>query len=83
MDRQTGGEADWPGRGALYDLAGCLRFYSRLPVPQLPGEPDPLGGNMPGMPIDALQRLTDRQNASGEAGNSRSEGFEASIHRIK
>jgi adenosylcobinamide-GDP ribazoletransferase len=41
MDRQTGGEADWPGRGALYDLAGCLRFYSRLPVPQLPGEPDP------------------------------------------
>ena len=20
MDRQTGGEADWPGRGALYDL---------------------------------------------------------------
>ncbi|MCJ2050037.1 adenosylcobinamide-GDP ribazoletransferase [Methylobacterium sp. J-070] len=41
MDRQTGGEADWPGRGALYDLAGCLRFYSRLPVPQMPGEPDP------------------------------------------
>ena len=41
MDRQTGGEADWPGRGALYDLAGCLRFYSRLPVPQLPEEPDP------------------------------------------
>ncbi|WP_267425950.1 adenosylcobinamide-GDP ribazoletransferase [Methylobacterium sp. GC_Met_2] len=41
MDRQTGGEADWPGRGALYDLAGCLRFYSRLPVPQLSGEPDP------------------------------------------
>jgi adenosylcobinamide-GDP ribazoletransferase len=41
MDRQTGGEADWPGRGALYDLAGCLRFYSRLPVSQLPGEPDP------------------------------------------
>jgi adenosylcobinamide-GDP ribazoletransferase len=41
MDSQTGGEADWPGRGALYDLALCLRFYSRLPVPQLPGEPDP------------------------------------------
>lgn len=41
MDRQTGGEADWPGRGALYDLAGCLRFYARLPVPRLPGEPDP------------------------------------------
>ena len=45
MDRQTGGEADWPGRGALqgalYDLALCLRFYGRLPVPRLPGEPDP------------------------------------------
>ncbi|MDP4025111.1 adenosylcobinamide-GDP ribazoletransferase [Methylobacterium sp. NEAU 140] len=41
MDRQTGGEADWPGRDALHDLALCLRFYSRLPVPQLPGEPDP------------------------------------------
>ncbi len=31
MDRQTGGEADWPGREALHDLAACLRFYSRLP----------------------------------------------------
>lgn len=41
MDRQTGGEADWPGRDALHDLAACLRFYSRLPVPQMPGEPDP------------------------------------------
>ena len=32
---------------------------------------------------EAMQRLADRQAASGEAGNSRSEGFEASIHRIK
>ncbi|MBD8904657.1 adenosylcobinamide-GDP ribazoletransferase, partial [Methylobacterium bullatum] len=24
-----------------YDLAACLRFYSRLPVPRLPGEGDP------------------------------------------
>ena len=36
-----GGEADWPGRGLIFDLATCLRFYSRLPVPRLPGEPDP------------------------------------------
>ena len=35
------GEADWPGRALLSDLAACLRFYSRLPVPALPGEPDP------------------------------------------
>jgi adenosylcobinamide-GDP ribazoletransferase len=39
--RPQGGEADWPGRGLLSDLATCLRFYSRLPVPRLPGEGDP------------------------------------------
>ncbi len=32
---------------------------------------------------DALQRLAERQAAAGEQGNSRVEGFEASIHRIK
>src|SRR4029078_8862787 len=35
------------------------------------------------VPGGAMDRLTARQNASGEQGNSRSEGFEASIHRIK
>ncbi|MCJ2108982.1 adenosylcobinamide-GDP ribazoletransferase [Methylobacterium sp. E-041] len=35
------GEADWPGRDLLHDLAACLRFYSRLPLPRFPGEPDP------------------------------------------
>ncbi|MEH3122364.1 MAG: CpaF family protein [Sphingomonas phyllosphaerae] len=33
--------------------------------------------------IDAMQRLSDRQNATGESGASRMEGFEASIHKIK
>ena len=33
--------------------------------------------------VDAMARLADRQAQSGEQGNSRSEGFEASIHRIK
>ncbi|QIG79250.1 CpaF family protein [Stakelama tenebrarum] len=32
---------------------------------------------------DAMQRLADRQAGPGEQGSSRSEGFEASIHRIK
>ena len=32
---------------------------------------------------DAMSRLADRQAASGEQSSSRSEGFEASIHRIK
>ncbi len=31
----------------------------------------------------AMDRLTARQNASGEAGSSKVEGFEASVHRIK
>ncbi len=32
---------------------------------------------------DALQRLADRQAATGDAASSRMEGFEASVHRIK
>ncbi|GEP02498.1 adenosylcobinamide-GDP ribazoletransferase [Methylobacterium oxalidis] len=40
-DPRRSGEADMPGLDHLYDLAACLRFYSRLPVPRLPGEPDP------------------------------------------
>ena len=35
------GNGDIPGIDLAYDLAACLRFYSRLPVPRLPGEPDP------------------------------------------
>ena len=34
-------------------------------------------------PMDAMARLTSRQEASGEAGQSKVEGFEASVHRIK
>ncbi|GAA0670863.1 CpaF family protein [Sphingomonas insulae] len=48
----------------------------------LPGE-NALPGTMPAGSLDAMQRLTDRQNASGDAGSSRGEGFEASIHKIK
>src|SRR5690242_9888692 len=31
----------------------------------------------------AMDRLTARQNASSEPGNSKQEGFEAAVHRIK
>ncbi len=57
-----------------------------------PIEPASLGAAEPAFPSEpaiagpndaALQRLADRQSASGEAGNSRVEGFESSIHRIK
>ena len=37
------GGPPFPGAGLVYDLAACLRFYSRLPVPGLPDEPDPHG----------------------------------------
>jgi pilus assembly protein CpaF len=33
--------------------------------------------------MGAMDRLTARQNASGEAASSKAEGFEASVHRIK
>jgi pilus assembly protein CpaF len=34
-------------------------------------------------PSGAMDRLNSRQNASGDAASSKSEGFEASVHRIK
>ena len=33
--------------------------------------------------MDAMQRLASRQDASGEAGSSKAEGFDASVHKIK
>jgi pilus assembly protein CpaF len=50
--------------------------------PPLPMIPEPLPDS-PGGAIDAMQRLADRQSASSEAGSSRVEGFESSIHKIK
>lgn len=51
----------------------------------MPGEiaGDDGAGTMPIGQSDALQRLADRQNSSGEQGSSKVEGFEASIHKIK
>ena len=53
----------------------------------LPGaESDPAGdAPLPTMAssMDAMTRLAERQAASGEAGSSRVEGFEASVHKIK
>jgi len=48
-----------------------------------PGDGAAPTGNMPGSQQDALTRLAERQNASGEAGSSKVEGFESSIHKIK
>lgn len=38
-DDSGGRQPPVPGLGLLHDLAACLRFFSRLPVPALPGEP--------------------------------------------
>ena len=47
-----------------------------------PGADDAASDNG-GAPQGAMDRLTARQNASGEAASSKAEGFEASVHRIK
>ena len=68
--------------------AGGEQFppISSVPLPGA-GAPDPMAERDPAAGSiangDAMQRLADRQAASGDAGNSRVEGFEASIHRIK
>ena len=58
-----------------------------VPLPGASGYPDPTEQRDPAGPSaassEAMQRLADRQAAAGEQGNSRMEGFEASIHRIK
>ena len=65
------------------DTDGGSQFPPLDSLP-MPGESDGVGpGTMPGLPVDAMQRLADRQNASADSGSSRVEGFESSIHKIK
>ena len=73
---QGGGPAPRPDEGGAQ--------FPPIEGIQLPGEAEGFGaGTMPGTQMDAMQRLADRQNASGDAGSSRVEGFEQSIHKIK
>ncbi|MGH6706427.1 MAG: CpaF family protein [Sphingomicrobium sp.] len=57
------------------------------PVDDLPEEPEApeedVGNSVPMPPGGAMDRLNDRQNASGAAASSKTEGFEAAVHRIK
>ena len=49
-----------------------------------PRDPFPVADAEPvAPPLDAMQRLAERQAASGEAGSLKAEGFESSVHRIK
>ena len=87
-----GGQPARPAFGVARPMQGSGGARPEEPAPgsqfppidsvPLPGE-DGLPGTMPVGTLDAMQRLTDRQNASGDAGSSRGEGFEASIHKIK
>ncbi|MFD1033905.1 CpaF family protein [Sphingomonas hankookensis] len=74
-----------PARPADLDLAQQFPPLGQVSLPG--GEIEPMpgeqGGALPQGVGDAMQRLADRQALSGEAGNSRVEGFESSIHRIK
>jgi pilus assembly protein CpaF len=64
------------GGGGMAPVEGGDQF------PPLESLPDEMGSLEPA-PGDAMSRLTDRINAPNESGQSRNEGFEASIHRIK
>ena len=72
-----------PARPA--DLQGSDQFppIDLAPLPPLASAADGMTGTMPGTAMDAMQRLQDRQASSGDAGQSKMEGFESSIHKIK
>src|SRR5690348_1739499 len=55
------------------------------PIDELTPPAEAPGADSGGAPTlgGAMDRLTARQNASGEPGSSKVEGFEASVHRIK
>jgi len=74
------GPAPAPQRGAPQDIdEGGSQFP---PLEALNGAPEDLTAPAD-RNGDAMARLTERQAQSGEQGSSKSEGFEASIHRIK
>ncbi len=73
-----------PARPAELDGGEQFPSITTAAIPSVETMDDTLAlGNMPGAAIDALQRLADRQASSGDAGQSRMDGFESSIHRIK
>ena len=71
-----------PAAARPSDTDGGEQFPSadHVPLPGAANAPEQLGMPMAG---DAMTRLAERQAASGDAGSSRMEGFEASIHKIK
>ncbi|KQT46652.1 cobalamin biosynthesis protein CobS [Methylobacterium sp. Leaf456] len=44
VERKSGDPGPpFPGADLVYDGAACLRFFTRLPIPPLPDEPEPYG----------------------------------------
>ncbi|MBW8911342.1 MAG: CpaF family protein, partial [Sphingomonas sp.] len=90
--RRNGLGAGQAGRPA-FGVARPMQGGGAQPVAdageQFPPLPDTndidadLPGTMPGSNGDAMARLTERQNSSGEAAGMKAEGFEASVHKIK
>ena len=84
---QGGGPAQRPPEPLIQSGISGLGGEQFPPLDSVPlpgaamAEPDS-GGQNPGTG-EAMARLAERQAASGDAGASRMEGFEASVHRIK
>src|SRR3954471_22598388 len=69
------------GGSAGSDVSGGDQFP---PIDELTPPMDALVSDDEGSGgMGAMDRLTARQNASGEAASSKTEGFEAAVHRIK
>jgi pilus assembly protein CpaF len=80
----SGGAAGRPSFGVARPMqGGALPADSGTQFPPLEAVPLPSGDGPPSGPQDAMARLQDRQASSGDAGVSRVEGFEASVHKIK
>jgi pilus assembly protein CpaF len=74
-----------PGAAAAkapVDIDGGDQFP---PIDELDESPEAVVPDAPsgGQHLGAMDRLTARQNGSGEAASSKQEGFEASVHKIK
>ena len=82
------------GQRPSFGVARPMQGGKPVPAPgsseQFPAvDPESLPGAIAETPgvaasqLDAMARLAHRQDAPGEAGSSKAEGFEASVHKIK
>ncbi|HYI31773.1 MAG TPA: hypothetical protein VD863_28395, partial [Bradyrhizobium sp.] len=89
--RRSGATGSGGGQRPSFGVARPMKGGGQAPAPNDGGDQFPpldalsLGAEEPMLepaPGDAMSRLTDRMNQTGEPGDSKAEGFEASIHRI-